>query len=120
MGQLWVDNSGWCSNEQNLIFSVKAHLFCLQMDCCMQRSGTKDFLKKILQYSQAVLFSDFQISMAYSKLPAREQIMDEGYDPAFGARPLKRTIRRQKLEGISPHRQRYNNLDYTYIDFLAD
>ena len=28
---------------------------------------------------------------------AREQIMDEGYDPAFGARPLKRTIQ-QKLE----------------------
>jgi len=26
---------------------------------------------------------------------AREQIMDEGYDPAFGARPLKRTIQQQ-------------------------
>jgi len=28
---------------------------------------------------------------------ARRQIMDEGYDPAFGARPLKRTIQ-QRLE----------------------
>jgi ATP-dependent Clp protease ATP-binding subunit ClpB len=28
---------------------------------------------------------------------ARKQIMDEGYDPAFGARPLKRTIQ-QRLE----------------------
>lgn len=28
---------------------------------------------------------------------AREQIMDEGYDPVFGARPLKRTIQ-QRLE----------------------
>ena len=28
---------------------------------------------------------------------AREQIMDEGYDPTFGARPLKRTIQ-QRLE----------------------
>jgi ATP-dependent Clp protease ATP-binding subunit ClpB len=28
---------------------------------------------------------------------ARDQIMDEGYDPAFGARPLKRTIQ-QRLE----------------------
>jgi len=28
---------------------------------------------------------------------ARQQIMDEGYDPAFGARPLKRTIQ-QRLE----------------------
>ena len=28
---------------------------------------------------------------------AREQIMDEGYDPVFGARPIKRTIQ-QKLE----------------------
>jgi len=26
---------------------------------------------------------------------ARDQIMDEGYDPAFGARPLKRTIQQQ-------------------------
>jgi ATP-dependent Clp protease ATP-binding subunit ClpB len=26
---------------------------------------------------------------------ARQQIMDEGYDPAFGARPLKRTIQQQ-------------------------
>ena len=26
---------------------------------------------------------------------AREQIMDEGYDPAFGARPIKRTIQQQ-------------------------
>jgi len=28
---------------------------------------------------------------------ARNQIMDEGYDPVFGARPLKRTIQ-QRLE----------------------
>ena len=28
---------------------------------------------------------------------ARKQIMDEGYDPAFGARPLKRTIQ-QRIE----------------------
>jgi ATP-dependent Clp protease ATP-binding subunit ClpA len=28
---------------------------------------------------------------------ARDLIMDEGYDPAFGARPLKRTIQ-QRLE----------------------
>jgi ATP-dependent Clp protease ATP-binding subunit ClpB len=28
---------------------------------------------------------------------ARSQIMDEGYDPVFGARPLKRTIQ-QRLE----------------------
>jgi len=31
---------------------------------------------------------------------ARQQIMDEGYDPAFGARPLKRTIQ-QRLETLS-------------------
>jgi ATP-dependent Clp protease ATP-binding subunit ClpA len=28
---------------------------------------------------------------------ARKQLMDEGYDPAYGARPLKRTIQ-QRLE----------------------
>jgi len=29
--------------------------------------------------------------------PAKKQLIDEGYDPAFGARPLKRVIQ-QRLE----------------------
>jgi len=37
-----------------------------------------------------------KIKLEYTE-NARKQIMDEGYDPAFGARPLKRTIQ-QRLE----------------------
>jgi ATP-dependent Clp protease ATP-binding subunit ClpB len=32
---------------------------------------------------------------------AREQIADAGYDPAFGARPLKRTIRRMLEDALA-------------------
>jgi len=35
---------------------------------------------------------DIQVEFTES---AREQIMDQGYDPAFGARPIKRTIQQQ-------------------------
>ncbi|MBL7184686.1 MAG: ATP-dependent chaperone ClpB [Phycisphaerae bacterium] len=50
----------------------------IQLDCLAGRLNTRNI---------EVEFTD----------DAREQIMDEGYDPAFGARPLKRTIQ-QRLE----------------------
>ena len=57
----------------------------------------KDDLRKIvdiqLDYLAERLESrNIQVEFTDS---AREQIMDEGYDPAFGARPLKRTIQQQ-------------------------
>jgi ATP-dependent Clp protease ATP-binding subunit ClpB len=44
----------------------------------------------------ATRLSDRNISLEYTD-GARDLIMDEGYDAAFGARPLKRTIQ-QRLE----------------------
>ena len=59
----------------------------------------KDDLKRIvdiqLQYLSERLGSR-HIEVEFTD-NARKQIMDEGYDPAFGARPLKRTIQ-QRLE----------------------
>ena len=60
---------------------------------------TKNDLRKIvdiqLEYlSERLNTRKIKLEFADS---ARKQIMDEGYDPAFGARPLKRTIQ-QRLE----------------------
>jgi len=60
---------------------------------------TKDHLRKIVDIQLAYLADRLKgrnIDLEFSDA-AREQIMDEGYDPAFGARPLKRTIQ-QRLE----------------------
>ena len=34
---------------------------------------------------------------------ARSLLVDEGYDPTYGARPLKRTIQRKLLDPLSMH-----------------
>ncbi len=59
----------------------------------------KDDLKKIVDIQLGYLVERLRgrkIEMEFSE-NARQQIMDEGYDPVFGARPLKRTIQ-QRLE----------------------
>ena len=33
--------------------------------------------------------------------PAKEQLVREGYDPTYGARPLKRTIQRRVLDPLA-------------------
>ncbi|PIU55353.1 MAG: type VI secretion system ATPase TssH, partial [Chloroflexi bacterium CG07_land_8_20_14_0_80_51_10] len=43
--------------------------------------------------------------------PAKELIMNEGFDPAFGARPLKRTLQRRILDPMA-----FKVLDGTYSD----
>jgi ATP-dependent Clp protease ATP-binding subunit ClpB len=60
---------------------------------------TKDHLRQIVDIQLAYLADRLKgrnIDLEFTDA-AREQIMDEGYDPAFGARPLKRTIQ-QRLE----------------------
>ncbi|MFC1738026.1 ATP-dependent chaperone ClpB [Planctomycetota bacterium] len=60
---------------------------------------TKDDLKKIVGIQLNYLaqrLQDRNIKLEFTD-NARKQIMDEGYDPVFGARPLKRTIQ-QRLE----------------------
>jgi len=60
---------------------------------------TKEHLRQIVDIQLAYLADRLKgrnIDLEFTDA-AREQIMDEGYDPAFGARPLKRTIQ-QRLE----------------------
>jgi ATP-dependent Clp protease ATP-binding subunit ClpB len=60
---------------------------------------TKGDLKRIVDIQLGYLadrLSGRNIQLAFTDT-ARDQIMDEGYDPVFGARPLKRTIQ-QRLE----------------------
>ncbi len=60
---------------------------------------TKDDLRKIVDIQLDYLGGRLRqrgINVEYTD-GARQQIMDEGYDPVFGARPLKRTIQ-QRLE----------------------
>jgi len=63
------------------------------------RMLTKDDLRKIVDIQLAYLaerLKDRRIELEFTD-SARNLISDEGYDPAFGARPLKRTIQ-QRLE----------------------
>jgi ATP-dependent Clp protease ATP-binding subunit ClpB len=60
---------------------------------------TKDDLRKIVDIQLKYLGDRLKarkIELDFTDR-ARQQIMDEGYDPVFGARPLKRTIQ-QRLE----------------------
>jgi ATP-dependent Clp protease ATP-binding subunit ClpB len=60
---------------------------------------SKDDLRKIVDIELGYLAERLRgrkIELEFSE-NARQQIMDEGYDPVFGARPLKRTIQ-QRLE----------------------
>ncbi len=60
---------------------------------------TKDDLTKIVDIQLQLLADRLKqqnIELEFTD-SARNQIMDEGYDPVFGARPLKRTIQ-QRLE----------------------
>jgi ATP-dependent Clp protease ATP-binding subunit ClpB len=60
---------------------------------------TKEDLRKIVDIQLNYLSERMnarKIGLEFTD-DARKQIMDEGYDPVFGARPLKRTIQ-QRLE----------------------
>ncbi|MFA5293492.1 MAG: ATP-dependent chaperone ClpB [Phycisphaerae bacterium] len=60
---------------------------------------SKDDLKKIIEIQLAHLaqrLRDRHINVEFTE-NAKKQLMDEGYDASFGARPLKRTIQ-QRLE----------------------
>jgi ATP-dependent Clp protease ATP-binding subunit ClpB len=60
---------------------------------------TRDNLTKIVDIQLGYLADRLGARNIYLEFSdaARKQIIDEGYDPAFGARPLKRTIQ-QRLE----------------------
>lgn len=60
---------------------------------------TKDDLKKIIDIQLTFVakrLADRKIKVAFTE-NAKKLLIEEGYDPAYGARPLKRTIQ-QRLE----------------------
>jgi len=57
----------------------------------------RDHLKKIVDIQLDYLnerLKDHKMELEFTD-EAKDQIMDQGYDPAYGARPLKRTIQQQ-------------------------
>ncbi len=58
---------------------------------------TRDHLKKIVEIQLRYLadrLKDRKINLEFTDR-AKDRIMEEGYDPVYGARPLKRTIQQQ-------------------------
>jgi ATP-dependent Clp protease ATP-binding subunit ClpB len=58
---------------------------------------TRDHLKKIVEIQLRYLadrLKDRKIMLEFTD-KAKDRVMEEGYDPAYGARPLKRTIQQQ-------------------------
>jgi ATP-dependent Clp protease ATP-binding subunit ClpB len=58
---------------------------------------TRDHLKRIVDIQLGYLadrLKDRKIKLEFTD-KAREQVMEQGYDPVYGARPLKRTIQQQ-------------------------
>jgi ATP-dependent Clp protease ATP-binding subunit ClpB len=57
----------------------------------------RDHLKKIVDIQLGYLadrLKDRKIKLEFTD-KAKDRVMEEGYDPAYGARPLKRTIQQQ-------------------------
>ncbi len=67
------------------------------------RALTRDQIKQIVDLEMAKLqarLGDHQLSLELTEA-ARELLADKGYDPAFGARPLKRVIQNEVEDALS-------------------
>jgi ATP-dependent Clp protease ATP-binding subunit ClpB len=64
---------------------------------------TRDDLKKIIDIQTASLTKRLEDRKIFVRLtePAKELLVQEGYDPIYGARPLKRTIQRRVLDPLA-------------------
>ncbi|HXI27725.1 MAG TPA: ATP-dependent chaperone ClpB [Vicinamibacterales bacterium] len=63
----------------------------------------REHLKRIIDIQIAGLTRRLEERKIHIVLtdPAKEQLVQEGYDPAYGARPLKRTIQRRLLDALA-------------------
>jgi len=63
----------------------------------------RDHMKRIIDIQLAGLVKRLQERKINVQLTeaAKEQLVREGYDPAYGARPLKRTIQRRVLDPLA-------------------
>jgi len=63
----------------------------------------RDEIRRIIDVQLAALLrrlEDRKISLTLTE-PARTLLIDEGYDPVYGARPLKRTLQRRILDPLA-------------------
>jgi ATP-dependent Clp protease ATP-binding subunit ClpB len=63
----------------------------------------RDDIRRIIDIQLAALMrrlADRKITLALTDR-ARDAIMEEGYDPVYGARPLKRTLQRRVLDPLA-------------------
>jgi len=63
----------------------------------------REHLKRIVDIQIAGLLKRLEERKIHVELTdkAKEQIVRDGYDPTYGARPLKRTIQRQVLDPLA-------------------
>lgn len=84
----------------------------------------REHLSKIigLQLDQlAKRLADRHITVEFTE-KARQMLIDEGYDPVYGARPLKRTIQRRVLDPLALQvlEGRFRDGDHVIVDGGAD
>ena len=92
--------SNWDSVEDVVLSELRKHFrpeFLNRVDdTIVFRPLTKENLRRIVELQLErvrQLLADRRIALEITE-PAEDVIADEGYDPAFGARPLKRAIQR--------------------------
>jgi ATP-dependent Clp protease ATP-binding subunit ClpB len=63
----------------------------------------RDHLARIIEIQMARLLKRLEERKIHVELTgaARDALMAEGYDPAYGARPLKRTLQRRVLDPLA-------------------
>jgi ATP-dependent Clp protease ATP-binding subunit ClpA len=64
---------------------------------------TREHMKRIIDIQAAGLLKRLEERKIHVQLTdaAKEQLVREGYDPTYGARPLKRTIQRRVLDPLA-------------------
>jgi ATP-dependent Clp protease ATP-binding subunit ClpB len=64
---------------------------------------SREHIKKIIDIQIAALMKRLEERKIHVRLtdPAKDQLVREGYDPMYGARPLKRTIQRRVLDPLA-------------------
>lgn len=119
-----LEGGEWEGVKDRVIEAMRAHFrpeFLNRIDdVVVFHSLTLDDLKQIVeiqlrQVSQRL--SDRKITIELTG-PAKELIVQEGYDPTFGARPLKRTIQRRVLDPLALQvlNGRFHEGDHIVVD----
>jgi len=81
-------------------------------------------MKRIIDIQLATLMKRLEERKIHITLTdaAKEQLVREGYDPAYGARPLKRTLQRRVLDALAMRilEGEFVEGDTVTVDALAD